>query len=85
MNREKLTNAQNEVYNAIKKYMSKNGFSPSVRDICKITGKTSTDTVYESLKILRRKGYINFVDGIARSITIISDLENKGGDENEKR
>ena len=66
----KLTEKQRIIYNAIKEYINKNGFSPSVRDLCKLTEKSSSATIYNMLQRLKKKGYINFIEGTTRSITI---------------
>lgn len=69
MEKGKMTTKQERVFEAIKKYISENGYSPSVRDICEMLS-LSTGTVHGHLVHLREKGHINFVDGVCRSITI---------------
>lgn len=55
---EKLTNKQENVLVAIKKYIAKNGYPPTVRELGSILNLTSTATIQAHLKTLERKGYI---------------------------
>ena len=65
-----MTEKQKRVYEAIEEYISENGYSPSVRNICEMLS-LSTGTVHAHLVHLREKEYIKFEDGICRSIRII--------------
>ena len=72
MSKIALTKKQSDILNFIKKYISKHGYSPSIKEICKKFNYASTNTVYEILKALEKKGYIlRSKKGIARSIKII--------------
>lgn len=66
-----MTKRQEEVYKAIKSYIEENKISPTVREICKITGHKSTSTVHDILDRLQDKGYINKRKDSPRSISII--------------
>ena len=68
---EELTEKQEEMYNAIKDYILFHGYSPSVRDLCEITGKRSTATVLFGLRIFKQKGYISTDEKISRSIKVL--------------
>ena len=71
MNKEKLTEKQERVYLSIKKYIKDNKISPTVRELCAINGVSSTETIYDHLRKLRRKGYITFREKTPRSIVIL--------------
>ena len=59
------------VYNAIKDYINTHGYSPSIRDLCEVTGKTSTSTIKTRLDSLVESGYIEIEPTYARTIRII--------------
>ena len=54
---EKLTKRQNEVLREIKKFIKKEGISPSVRDLAGRLGKTPS-TIHKLLRTLQDKGHI---------------------------
>lgn len=72
-NNEKLTKRQEEILNYIKKYISENSFSPSVRDICKGCNLSSSSTVHAHIQTLVNKGYIKKLDNRFRTIEVIDD------------
>lgn len=55
---EKLTIKQEKVLKALKKYIAKNGYPPTVRELCAITKLKSTATIHVHLDHLASKGYI---------------------------
>lgn len=70
---KKLTDSDKKVYKAIIDYINKYQYPPSVRDLCKLTGFTSTATIHRRLKALVEEGYIEF-DNCARGIRIKREL-----------
>lgn len=68
-----ITRSRYDVYKAIKEYIELHGFSPSVRDLCDITGKSSPATIKFTLDRLRKDGIISFVTGKNRTIRILAD------------
>ena len=69
-----LTEKQNELYEAIKEYINHYGFSPTVRDLCEIMGVKSTATIAFGLRMLKRKGYIDYIPKRMRTIKIIKEI-----------
>lgn len=67
----KLTDKQQRIYEIIKKFIEKNGYSPSVREIAKIAEVNSTGTIQEYIYKLKKKGYINYIPNKNRTIRII--------------
>ncbi len=55
---EKLTDRQNEILDTIKKFIAKNGFPPTVREIGKELNLSSPATTHFHLSKLESKGYI---------------------------
>lgn len=66
----KITKKQIEMLHIINDFILMNGYPPSCRDICKASGRTSPATVHMYIRTLRAKGYIDYIDGIARSIVV---------------
>lgn len=61
---------QKEILDFIKKHISKNGFPPTVREICNAVGLSSTSTVHSHLSALEKKGYIKHDPAKPRTIEI---------------
>ena len=68
-----LTEKQEEVFKAIKDYIQEYGYSPTIRELCSITGRKSSGTIHASLKILKRKGYIDYVYNRNRTIRVLNE------------
>ncbi len=68
---EQLTKKQEAVLTALKKYMARKGYPPTVRDLCEATGLSSTATVQVHLDNLQSKGYINKDNRKNRTIEIL--------------
>ena len=73
--RKKLDRSQ-IVLQFIEKYMTENGYSPSVREICQAVGLRSTSSVQANLDALEEKGYIIRDPMLKRSIRIVGQAEN---------
>ena len=69
----KLTEKQQVVYDFIKKELKRNGYAPSVREICEGVGLSSTSTVHAHLETLGKKGYIKRFPSKNRTIEILED------------
>lgn len=70
---EKLSEKQLLTLNAIKNYIETYGYSPTIRELCVKCGVNSPATVHASLKILKRKGYIDYSYNRNRTIRIIKE------------
>ena len=79
MSEERLTKRQKEVFKQICKYIDENGYSPSIRELCKLCGLSSSATMFVHLQKLRDKGFIYFEDKKFRTIktNLQNDLEQK--------
>jgi repressor LexA len=62
-----LTWRQNSVLDALKAYIDAHGYSPSLRDLCNITG-LSQGTVHTSLNALDRRGLVTWEPSHARTV-----------------
>lgn len=61
---------ENKVYKAIVDYINNHQYPPTVRDLCKLTGITSTSVIHSKLKSLADKGYIEIDIKSARGIKV---------------
>lgn len=67
----RLTDKQRIILDIIKEFINKNGYCPSVREICKLADLNSPATVCSHLNNLKEKGYISWVNGKARTIRVL--------------
>lgn len=65
-----LTYKQKLLVEIIKCYQRDNGYSPTIREICEITGKAPS-TIFNRLITLERKGAIKTTAGKLRSIVVL--------------
>ena len=68
--REPLTEVQANLLKNIEKFIKENGFSPTIRELCKMTKKNSPSSVKATLDLLQAKGYITFLPKQNRTIRI---------------
>ena len=66
----KIDNKLDALYKYIEEYISLNGFSPTVRDICKDLQIKSTATAHYYLNKLSKQGLLNKADDKKRAISI---------------
>ena len=69
-----LTEAQNELYGWIKKYLKDFQHSPSIRQMMQAMGLKSPAPIQSRLKHLQEKGYISWQEGKARTFQIVDEL-----------
>lgn len=65
-----LNDKEIKIYETIKSFIKDNGYSPSIRDLCKILNIKSTKTVYNYLVKLKGKKIIDFPKSQKRSLSI---------------
>ncbi len=65
-----ISEKQLKIYNFISGFMDKNGYAPSVREICSAVGLSSTSTVQSHLNTLEKEGYITRSSGKTRAISL---------------
>ncbi len=70
---EELTARQTEILHFIQQYIKEQGYPPSVRDIGKAIGLSSSSTVHGHLAQLEKKGYIRRDPSKPRAIEILDD------------
>ncbi|MGE5399772.1 MAG: transcriptional repressor LexA [Ignavibacteriales bacterium] len=79
----KLTERQEEILNFIQRCVTENGYPPTLREIGKNFGISSTFGVKRHLDALAKKGYLNIGSNISRalSLTNMHDSKPAGSDE----
>ena len=68
---EKLTERQKEILDTVKKYIARNGFPPTVREIGKEMNLSSPATTHFHLNRLEKKGYIKKGKSKNRTIELL--------------
>ena len=68
---EKLTKRQEEILEALKKDIAQRGYPPTVREIGKKVGLSSSATIHMHLKKLEEKGYIKKEGSKNRTLEIL--------------
>lgn len=79
MTYEDLTAIQIKILSYIKQEISDKGYPPSVREMCKASGLSSTSSVHAHLNTLEKKGYIIRGKDKMRAIEIV-DVDNPYAD-----
>ena len=75
-----LTKRQQEIFDFIKKYSAKYGYPPTVRDIGKAIGLTSSSTVHAHLANLEKIGLLKRDPSKPRAIEVMVDRAKKAAD-----
>ena len=65
-----LTPKQAEMLRVIKQFTEENGYTPSIRELAELTGRTTTPT-HSMLVQLERRGHIKRVPGQARCLELV--------------
>lgn len=74
-----LTQKEKDVLDYISECVERNGYAPSVRDICAAVGIKSTSSVHGYLHRLEAKGYIKKSSGKSRALSIESNTDSDSG------
>ena len=78
---DKLTPKQKEIFEYIKNYIRLQSFPPTVRDICRAVGLSSTSSVHAHLNSLEKKGYIRRDPAKPRTIIVCDEEFNSSSKE----
>ena len=71
---DKLTEAQNELYQWIRNYLREFQHSPSIRQMMQAMRLKSPAPIQSRLKHLQEKGYIKWQEGKARTLQIVDEI-----------
>ncbi len=70
----KLTDAQNELYEWIREYINQFQHSPSIRQMMQAMGLKSPAPIQSRLKHLQEKGFISWQEGKARTLNLVEEI-----------
>jgi len=70
-----LTDRQREVYRWIVQYITDHGFSPTIRELCLAFRFGSVNGAMCHLHPLRKKGYLAWQDGHARTMRPLQEVD----------
>ena len=73
-NDNSLSDAQNELYEWIKKYLKESHHSPTIRQMMDAMGLKSPAPIQSRLKHLQKKGFISWQEGKARTLQIVDEV-----------
>ena len=73
MTKEGLTPRQQQILELVRNFATEHGYPPTVRELCRLAGVSSPDTVQYHLDNLREKGLLDEAKGRSRSAHISSD------------
>lgn len=74
-----LTKSQREILDGIERHIAQFHQPPSYREIAEMFGFKSTGRVTEVLRALQERGWITFLPGRARSITVLDKASPRTG------
>lgn len=69
-----LTAKQKDVLCNINIFIENNGYSPTVRELCEMSGVRSSSTMMNRMNRLRDLGYISWVQQTPRTIRILREI-----------
>ncbi len=78
---EKLTERQNDILNAIKKFEAENGYPPTVREIASMVNLSSPATIHTHLTNLVNKGYLKKGSNKNRTLELLVPNELKNSND----
>ena len=73
----KLTKRQQEIFDFVKRYSAKHGYPPTVRDIGKAIGLTSSSTVHAHLSNLEKLGLLRRDPAKPRALELLGEAARK--------
>ncbi len=75
--RHQPTKRQQRVLDAIKALVTERGYAPTIRELGDRLGMTSTNAVADHLKLLKKKGCVEWERNQARTLRIVSQPEER--------
>jgi len=66
---------QQKILSFVNEYMHENGYPPSIREICKGVGLSSTSTVHAHLETLKKNGLLEKADAKSRGLRLKNPID----------
>lgn len=76
----KLSDRQSRMLETIRDHVSEYGYPPTIREIGRAVGITSTSVVTYNLKSLERKGYLNRDSEVSRGLRLVGTRDGQGSE-----
>ena len=73
-----LTERQLGILEQIAACISENGYAPTTRELAELVGIKGPNAMNDHLWALRRKGYVHWEDGKARTLRVVKPLSADG-------
>lgn len=70
-----MTEKQKIIYETINDFIEEHGYSPTIRELCKLLNLSSTGTVQVHLRKMKAKGVIDYKEGYSRTIVLYKQKE----------
>ncbi len=67
---KRLSKRQRDIIVAIQRYVEGKGYPPTYRELSEMVGLKSVSTVSGHLDRLKVKGYVSFIPGAPRTLTV---------------
>ena len=67
-----ITVCEKEILDCVADFIDLKGYSPSVREICKLSGRKSPATVQDHLTSLKKKGYVAWEPKQNRTLRVVN-------------
>lgn len=72
MPNETLSVSEQKLFDVIVDFITQNQYPPTIRELCRLTGYSSTSLVHKKMKRLKEEGLIDFVPNGKRTIKIVT-------------
>src|SRR3954462_414957 len=72
MEKNGLTPRQQQILELLGRFTTDHGYPPTVRELCRLAGVSSTDTIPYHLDKLREKGLLEEAKGLSRAAQVTS-------------
>jgi repressor LexA len=79
-----MTDRQAEIYQYLRDFVSERGFPPTLREICKHFGWTSTNAAAEHLRAIEKQQLIRIHERQARGIQILRGTDHGESEEEDR-
>lgn len=70
---KRLTSRKQSILNAIEDFNNKNGYPPTIRELCKLVGLKAASTMHRHLEELKASGYLSWEPSCPRTLTIVKE------------
>lgn len=66
-----MTKKQQAIVDAIRDYLAQHKYSPTIREVCKLVGLSSSGNIHRHLNLLKEKGVLTWEETKPRTLKIL--------------